>query len=145
MKVNHYTIKYTLLLTGLISLIMPVQAKHLYKEADYQQAWCGYHNGSLEVVQDDFVRVDCVTKTHSIEFDFSSKWAESVGQSEYYALKTHKKAGIVLIMENPETDKYYLQRVLTLAKKYKLDVWTMENLTDFDSKVYTSKGIRVIK
>lgn len=133
-----------LILTGLI-LSSSVEAKHLYREADYQASWCNYHKGTMEVELDDFTRCDCETRRNAIEFDFANKWAESVGQSLHYALKLHKKAGIVLIMENPEKDKYYLQRVLKLAKKYKIDVWTMKSLDDYNSKEYTGKGLRVIK
>ena len=133
-----------LILTGLI-LSSSVEAKHLYREADYQASWCNYHKGTMEVELDDFTRCDCETRRNAIEFDFANKWAESVGQSLHYALKLHKKAGIVLIMENPEKDTYYLQRVLKLAKKYKIDVWTMKSLDDYNSKEYTGKGLRVIK
>lgn len=120
------------------------QAKHLHKEAEYQQAWCNYHKGITEVELDDFTRIDCKTSTHAIEFDFAQKWAECVGQSLHYANKTHKRAGIVLIMENPDKDQFYLQRVLRLAKKYKIDVWTMKDLEDFNTRVYKGKGLRVI-
>ena len=133
-----------LILTGLI-LSSSVEAKHLYKEAEYQESWCNYHKGTMEVELDDFTRCDCETKRNAIEFDFSKKWAEAIGQSLHYSNKLHKKAGIVLIMENPEKDTYYLQRVLKLAKKYKIDVWTMKSLDDYNSKVYTGRGIRVIK
>ena len=137
------------LLTGLLITVftlMPyADAKHLHPEAEYQQAWCTYHKGALEVEQDDFTRIDCMTDKHAIEFDFANKWAESIGQALHYALKSHKKAGIVLIMENPEKDKYYLQRVIRLAKKYKIDVWTMKDLEDVNTKEYTGKGLRVIK
>lgn len=136
-----------LLLTGLITVglfINPAQAKHLHSEAEYQQAWCNYNKGIIEVELDDFTRIDCKTSTHAIEFDFAQKWAESIGQSLHYANKTHKRAGIVLIMENPDKDQYYLQRVLRLAKKYKIDVWTMKDLEDFSTKVYKGKGLRVI-
>ena len=145
---DNRSMKQALFLTGLIAglILCPyAQAKHLHPEADYQQAWCSYHKGITEVELDDFTRCDCLTKHNAIEFDFSNKWAESIGQSLHYSNKLHKKAGIVLIMENPDTDKYYLQRVLRLAKKYKIDVWTMQNLEDFNNKVYTGRGLRVIK
>lgn len=138
--------KRALLLTGLLIFMLTpyAQAKHLHPEAEYQQAWCSYHKGNMEVEQDDFTRVDCLTDKHAIEFDFANKWAESIGQALHYAQKTHKRAGIVLIMENPDKDKYYLQRVIRLAKKYKIDVWTMKDLEDFNTKVYKGKGLRVI-
>jgi hypothetical protein len=137
-----------LLLTGLLIsglLLSPVQAKHLHKEADYQQAWCSHYNGQTEVELEDFTRADCVTRTHAIEFDFANKWAESVGQASWYGMNLHKRAGIVLIMENPEKDIYYLQRVIKLAKKYKIDVWTMKDLTDFESIAYKRRGLKLWK
>lgn len=139
-------LKHTLITTTAIFitglLIIPyAQAKHLYKEADYQQAWCKAHNGQTEVILDDSTRVDCIIDTHAIEFDFAPKWAESVGQSLYYSLKTNKKAGIVLIMENLDKDQYYLQRVVRLAKKHNIDVWTMKDLQDFESIAYKRRGL----
>lgn len=136
MKKNIVTV--FILIIGL--LIIPyAQAKHIHREAVYQQAWCDYHKGIREVELDDYTRADCLIEDHAIEFDFAPKWAESVGQSLYYSLKTNKKAGIVLIMENPKKDKYYLKRVLTLAQKYNIDVWTMQDINDFNSIVYRSE------
>jgi hypothetical protein len=46
------------------------------------------------------VLVDCLTDECVIEFDFSNKWAEAIGQSLYYANQTGKKADIFLICKN---------------------------------------------
>ena len=94
-------------------------------EKDYQTSWCSQHNGKTEVRLFDQTRIDCLTDSHAIEFDFASKWGESIGQSLYYAAVVHKKPGIVLIMDNETTDDKYLQRVKTVANKYKIKVWTM--------------------
>ena len=53
--------------------------------------------GEKEVVLPNGTRCDILTKTHSIEVEFSEKWAESIGQSLNYAAMTHKKPGIVLV------------------------------------------------
>ena len=55
--------KRALLLTGLLIFMLTpyAQAKHLHPEAEYQQAWCSYHKGNMEVEQNDFTRVDCLT------------------------------------------------------------------------------------
>lgn len=118
----------------LVSLTFPCYAmpKHTYYEKDYQEAWAKANNASLEVILPDKARVDCVTKTHAIEFDFAQKWGESIGQSLYYAIALHKKAGIVLIMENPEKDQKYLNRVLAVAKEHDITVWTI--IPDFVTK-----------
>ncbi len=98
---------------------------NMYYEKDYQKVWCNGHNGSMEVVLPDKARVDCVTKTHAIEFDFAKKWGESIGQALYYAAVLNKKAGIVLILENGTKDEKYLNRVNEVAKLYNISVWTM--------------------
>ena len=73
----------------------------------------------------DKTRIDCLTPTHAIEFDFSKKWAEAIGQSLYYALITQRQPGIVLILEDKTNEQRYLQRLLTVAKRYGIDVWVM--------------------
>lgn len=109
-------------------LVLPASAQpknHIYSEKDYQTAWSITNGGSMEVILPDLARVDCVTKTHAIEFDFAQKWGEAIGQALYYGTALHKKPGIVLIMENPTKDKKYLNRVLAVAKEHDIMVWTI--------------------
>ena len=96
--------------------------KHKHNESSYQHAWCSAHNGIEEYENDDFTRVDCLTKTHAVEFDFANKWAESIGQAEHYAYKTGKKGMVVLILENPRQEKIYYKRVKELGKIHNFDV-----------------------
>ncbi|HSA07206.1 MAG TPA: hypothetical protein P5556_08490 [Candidatus Gastranaerophilales bacterium] len=70
-------------------------------------------------------KVDCITKDYAIEVDFAEKWAESVGQSLYYGLKTSKQPGILLIIES-DKDLKHLKKVELLAKKYNIKVWTIK-------------------
>lgn len=98
---------------------------HYYYEKDYQKTWCSAHCGQQEVILPDKTRVDCLTDTHAIEFDFAHKWAESIGQALYYAQATNKKAGIVLIVENAQKEQKYLDRVKAVAEKYDITVWVM--------------------
>ena len=108
-----------------ISLILCTEivfAAHCYKEADYQRVWCQKHNGILEYKNFDFTRVDCLTSCHAVEFDFAKKWAESVGQALYYHIVTGKRAKVVLILENPETEMKYYFRVKRLSEIYDFDV-----------------------
>lgn len=108
----------------LILLSTPCYAAHLYTEKQYQTKWCA-GKGIAEFVLPDNTRVDCLTKTHAIEFDFANKWAESIGQSLYYSIRTGKKAGVVLIMENKQRDEKYLKRLQRVAKRYCIDVWVI--------------------
>ena len=96
--------------------------KHIHSEASYQRAWCEQHSGILEYQNDDYTRVDCLTDTHAIEFDFANKWAESVGQALYYQHKTGKRGMVILILEYPEQQQIYYKRVKALAKTYNFDV-----------------------
>ena len=63
---------------------------HHHSESSYQHAWCSEHNGIEEYENSDFTRVDCLTNTHAIEFDFADKWAESIGQALHYSYMTGK-------------------------------------------------------
>ena len=101
-------------------------APHLHREVYYQQQWCQERQGVLELRLDDGARVDCVTATHAIEFDFAPKWAESIGQALYYGAKTGRKAGVVLIMEGGESDLKHLTRLQAVAGQHGIDIWTVE-------------------
>ena len=96
--------------------------KHSHSESSYQHAWCSAHNGIEEYENNDFTRVDCLTDTHAVEFDFANKWAESVGQAEHYALKTGKKGKVVLILEKPKKEMVYFNRVKELGKIHNFEV-----------------------
>lgn len=100
-----------------------VEAKTMHKEKEYQRAWCTAHHGQQEVILPNKTRVDCLTDTHAIEFDFAHKWAESIGQALYYAQATNKKAGIVLIVENGQKDEKYIKRLCAVAERYNITVW----------------------
>lgn len=102
---------------SLILISMPSFAGHMYPEKYYQNIWCKENRGIQEYRLNDNTRVDCLTKTHAVEFDFASKWAESIGQSLHYSMMTNKKAGIVLIIENGNDFKYY-NKIKPLCEKY---------------------------
>ena len=100
-------------------------AANIHKEKEYQNVWCARHNGEIEYTLDDNTRVDCLTEDYAIEFDFAYKWAEAVGQALYYALKTNKKPGIVLIIEKEKRDQKNLKRLEILTDKYNIKLWTI--------------------
>ncbi len=106
-----------------ISAFAATPKNHKFYEKDYQNYWCGANGGVTEVILPDKVRVDCVTKTHAVEFDFAKKWAESIGQSLYYGEQLNKKAGIVLISENGQSDEKYIKRVKSVANYHNIDLW----------------------
>ena len=77
------------------------------KEKEYVKAYC---KGQIEYRLPDKTRVDCLTDEYAIEFDFGNKWAESVGQSLYYAKMTGKRPAVALILKK-EKDKRYVDRI----------------------------------
>jgi len=96
--------------------------KHKHSESSYQHAWAKLHNGIEEYENKDMTRVDCLTKTHAVEFDFANKWAESIGQCLHYQRMTGKRGMVVLILENPQKEMVYYNRVRELGKIYNFDV-----------------------
>ena len=108
-----------------------VHHKHL--EASYQNAWCSMHNGIEEYKNKDYTRVDCLTDTHAVEFDFANKWAESIGQALHYALITGKKPKVVLILDEPNTQMIYYKRIQKIGKKYDIDTeYVTNDILDVD-------------
>lgn len=104
-------------------------------EGYYQNNFAIQIKGETEVVLDDKTRVDIVTDTFAIEVDFAEKWAESVGQSQYYARKLNKKAGILLVV-NPLTDERYLKRLITTTYG-DITIWLWDYMSDKWCRVQT--------
>ena len=100
---------------------------HQHNEASYQKAWCSANAGIEEYENKDKTRVDCLTATHAVEFDFANKWAESLGQAMHYGYMTGKKPKVVLILDNPKAQMVYFRRIQRLGKKYDIET---EYVTD---------------
>lgn len=120
---KHVILTLTLLL-ALPALAWP--AGHEHPERWYQEQWCA-SRGQMEVVLADGTRCDCLTDTHAVEFDFSHKWAEAIGQALNYSAQTGKRPGIVIILERPG-DTRYLERIQTVDRAFGLGitVWTLD-------------------
>ena len=86
---------------------------HALPEKHYQQQWCAEHHGQVEYVLPDQTRVDCLTATLAVEFDWAKKWAEGVGQARYYAAVTGKRGAVALIV-GPH-DSRFIQRLRRAA------------------------------
>ncbi len=88
------------------------------QEKDYVNKYC---TGIIEYTLPDKTRIDCLTEEYAIEFDYAKKWAESIGQSLYYAKKTGKKPAVAIISDG-EKDLKYINRIKE----------TDENITIFE-------------
>jgi len=53
--------------------------------------------GVIEARLPDRTRVDCLTDEYAIEYDFTHKWAEAIGQALHYGLMTGRQPVVVLI------------------------------------------------
>jgi hypothetical protein len=101
------------------------------KEIYFQIKFGNIIKGDTEVVLKDNSRVDILTNTYAIEVDFANKWAESIGQSLFYAEMTGKKPAVLLIVKSSsDSDNKSLERLLKIAKKYNIVVWTINYDTD---------------
>jgi hypothetical protein len=117
--------KLTAILTLFCASCLTAQASHLHLEKEYQSKWSKDHNGTMEYVLDDCSRVDVLLPDYVVEFDFAPKVYESIGQAFYYASKTGRKPAVVLIIENPEKEQKYLNKLKSVSEKYGLKYWIM--------------------
>jgi len=113
------------LIMVIVFISLPLYAAHIQKEKYYQNKWCKANNGVTEYVLDDKTRVDCLTDEYAVEVEFASKIYQSVGQALYYAVRTGKKPGVVLIMEKL-SDGRHLEKLETIAMKYGIRIWTIQ-------------------
>jgi len=105
----------------LICWALPVCAKHLHTEKEYQAYWCNKKGGQMEYKLNDGTRVDCLLPDMAVEFDFASKWHECIGQALYYGRKTRRTPACVLIMEKGDNDYRFLYRLrYTVYQKKKI-------------------------
>ena len=88
------------------------ETKTKYRESDYVNAYC---NGKIEYMLPDKTRIDCLTDDYAIEFDWAKKWAESIGQSLYYAKMTGKKPAVAIIVKS-QKDYKYIERIKKVDK-----------------------------
>ncbi len=107
-------------------LTLSLEAKHLHKEKVYQEHFCKAYEGITEYRLKDKTRVDCLLQDYAIEVDFAQKWAESIGQSLYYAVQTSRKPAVLLIMEDKEKDQKYLDRLENVSKTHDISIWIID-------------------
>ncbi|MGN1153278.1 MAG: hypothetical protein ACI4S3_04555 [Candidatus Gastranaerophilaceae bacterium] len=110
---------------------------HPHNELSYQHAYCSMHNGIEEYELSDKTRVDCLTDTYAIEFDFCNKAYEAVGQSLHYALMTGKKPKIVLILDSKykQQQMVYVERIKKIGQTYGIEVeYVSDEILNIDNK-----------
>ena len=95
----------------------------------------------VEVVLGDQSRVDILMEHYAVEIDWAPKWAESIGQSLYYALRTSRKPAVILLLEAGKHNTLYTTRALLVAGNLapKVTVWTF----DVETKVLDMDGAAI--
>ena len=62
--------------------------------------------GEKEYRLDDGTRVDLLFEDKACEIDWANKWAEGIGQSIYYSLKTERSPLVILLAKKDGWEKY---------------------------------------
>jgi hypothetical protein len=110
-----------------------------YKKGTERQFQVAHAEGQIEVSfnQNGIMgRIDDLTGTHAIEYDFAKKWAEAIGQALLYSSVKRRQAGIVLILEGEGDQKHLDKLIYTIrTKRLGIDVWTVQNLKDKKVKI----------
>ena len=75
-------------------------------EADYVALVCPRLGGVPEYRTSVGARIDCLTDSQAIEFDWANKWYEGVTQAMYYAMLTERQAAVALIEKGPNPQRY---------------------------------------
>ena len=96
---------------------------HGKTEAEHVDEHCPTLNGEVEHILPDNTRIDCLTEYSAIEYDFTYKWYECVGQAMYYRVMTDKQAVCILIRKNgTDIELEHIERALKTVKYYHVPV-----------------------
>jgi len=113
----------SLLFFSLVIIPEKATAAGRHPEKYYQDKWCAEHGGVTEYLLPDGARVDCLTATMAVEFDWAKKWAEGYGQAKYYAAVTGRR-GVVVLIVGPEDGRFV--RRLEVTAGGDVDIQTMD-------------------
>jgi len=80
------------------------------------------YGGETEVRLYDGSRVDLLTDSVAYEADWSSKWAEGVGQALHYAELTGKRPGLILLVKDPAKEWRSMIRAARLCGRYSIEL-----------------------
>jgi hypothetical protein len=125
-------IMIVLLLASLISYSqLPKQL-----EKYYTGKFATIVNGKTQQYLSNKRYADIITDTFAIEVEFANKFPESIGQALDYSMITYKKAGIVLIVNGRNDDKY-VDELMEIIYYHKLQItlWLIDYNTDKWCKV----------
>ena len=112
-----------LLLIFSMGLLLPnlsyLEAAHPHPEQWYAKRAAERYKGVAEFRLPDGTHCDVLTPRHAIEVEFALKWSEAIGQSLHNAYQSGRLAGILLILTEPEEERY-LDQLNELINHYEL-------------------------
>ena len=93
----------------------------------YRDTWCTEHQGTIEYEISDRMIADCVTETHAVRVDFGNNWTQALGFALHYGMKTGKRGGVVLILDQSKDYMHWI-RLNSVIEHYKLplDAWYVD-------------------
>jgi hypothetical protein len=126
--------KKLVFLIGMLLITTGLFSQEKQRESYYQEEFAKVLKGETEIVLPDRTRVDIVTEKYAIEVDFGYKWAEAIGQALYYEKMLDKQAGVLLVLEGREEERF-LNRLMTVAVEHGIKVWVWDWTNDTWSQV----------
>lgn len=103
------------------------------QEAELSKHWCDEAGGISEYRLPDNTRVDCLLDEYAVEMDWSHKWAECIGQAQYYGVMSNRRPACVLIKKSSVSGSIFKQhnrRASVAANKYTLILCISERGTE---------------
>lgn len=84
------------------------------------------YNALVEVVLWDRSRVDLLTAEYAIEVDWSPKWAEAIGQCQWYGIVTGRKPAVLLLVKDKAKEARYIYRATAVCAKLGIKLFLEE-------------------
>lgn len=95
----------------------------VHNEVEQTRRLAAKYSAKTEVMLEDRTRCDLVNNEYAIEVEYPKKWAESIGQSLYYALQLHRKPAVLYLISDAEKEQRYLRRANLVAAQYGIQVY----------------------
>jgi len=74
----------------------------------------------------DGTRIDLLTPHHAVEIDWAPKWAEAIGQSLYYGVRSKKQAVVLLLLCDSRDEAYIVRcRAVCTTNTPKIPIWLL--------------------
>ena len=89
-----------------------------------------YPNAGLRIGRErrlwDSTRVDILTDDLAIEVDWAYKYAEGIGQSLLYRVRTNRKPGVCLLVKDFKKETIFVSRCEAVCTAYSIDLWIVD-------------------